>query len=234
MTKKGLDRLQSRTVCTAKRRNGSQCLNYAIKGATVCRMHGGSAPQVRRAAQVRLLMSADNLMAALLKIALDEKQPVQARLIAIRDGLDRANLAGTQNVEVTVERGKTFEDFVGEAIVDLTDDDYGDYPEIEDAVVVDDEPPLRNRHDRAAFREADRAKQTPHGPLRLPPTADYEAARREQAAEPEDDEPEDAVGAHMTREQILLAKQAGTYNPSSRGTARDTTRRARSSRAKFD
>lgn len=39
--------------CTARKRTGDQCGAYAVKGATVCRMHGGSAPQVRQAARVR-------------------------------------------------------------------------------------------------------------------------------------------------------------------------------------
>lgn len=40
--------------CTATARTGRRCRNRAILGATVCRMHGGSAPQVRRAAEERL------------------------------------------------------------------------------------------------------------------------------------------------------------------------------------
>jgi len=94
-------------------------LNYAIKGASVCRMHGGAAPQVRRAAQVRLLMQADTLMAALLKIALDPKMPVQHRLVTIRDGLDRANLSGTQSVELTVDKGRSFEDVTSDVVMDF-------------------------------------------------------------------------------------------------------------------
>lgn len=39
--------------CTAKNRSGKPCRNHAVKGASVCRMHGGSAPQVRRAGIVR-------------------------------------------------------------------------------------------------------------------------------------------------------------------------------------
>lgn len=100
MTKKGLDRMKTGTVCTARRRNGQPCMNYAIKGSNVCRLHGGSAPQVRAAAQVRLLMASDNLMASLLKIANDETIPVQIRLAAIRDGLDRANIVGTQQISL--------------------------------------------------------------------------------------------------------------------------------------
>lgn len=40
--------------CTAKNRRGVQCGNSAVPGATVCRLHGGAAPQVRRAAARRL------------------------------------------------------------------------------------------------------------------------------------------------------------------------------------
>lgn len=41
--------------CTAQARTtGDRCRNHAMIGATVCRMHGGSAGQVRRAAAARL------------------------------------------------------------------------------------------------------------------------------------------------------------------------------------
>lgn len=40
--------------CTARKRNGDRCGSKAVTGATVCRMHGGSAPQVRAAAARRL------------------------------------------------------------------------------------------------------------------------------------------------------------------------------------
>lgn len=40
--------------CTAHRRDGTQCHNHAIRGAHVCRMHGGTAPQVQAAARRRL------------------------------------------------------------------------------------------------------------------------------------------------------------------------------------
>ena len=40
--------------CTAhKSTNGEPCGNWAIKGGTVCRYHGGSAPQVKAAADRR-------------------------------------------------------------------------------------------------------------------------------------------------------------------------------------
>jgi hypothetical protein len=41
-------------VCTAHTSAGNPCKKPAIKGGTVCATHGGSSPQVRRAADARL------------------------------------------------------------------------------------------------------------------------------------------------------------------------------------
>lgn len=39
--------------CTAvSRRTGNPCRSYAVKGTTVCRKHGGSAPQIKNAAKL--------------------------------------------------------------------------------------------------------------------------------------------------------------------------------------
>nr|DAN63362.1 MAG TPA: hypothetical protein [Caudoviricetes sp.] len=39
--------------CTAvSRRTGNPCRSYAVKGTTVCRKHGGSAPQIKKAAKL--------------------------------------------------------------------------------------------------------------------------------------------------------------------------------------
>jgi hypothetical protein len=40
--------------CSARKSNGQPCKAYPIHGTTVCRVHGGSAPQVRAAAKARL------------------------------------------------------------------------------------------------------------------------------------------------------------------------------------
>lgn len=46
--------------CTATaNRTGERCKNAAIKGSNVCRVHGGSAPQVKKKAQERLDEMAD-------------------------------------------------------------------------------------------------------------------------------------------------------------------------------
>jgi hypothetical protein len=45
-----------RERCSAHRRDGEQCGAPGVKGATVCRRHGGSSPKVRRnAAQLQAL-----------------------------------------------------------------------------------------------------------------------------------------------------------------------------------
>lgn len=52
----GTDPKQKR-FCSAKgRRTGKPCGNRPMKGSTVCRMHGGKAPQVAKAAQNRVLV----------------------------------------------------------------------------------------------------------------------------------------------------------------------------------
>jgi hypothetical protein len=43
-----------RTRCTGTNRQGQPCGNPPVQGATVCRMHGGSAPQVKAAAARRV------------------------------------------------------------------------------------------------------------------------------------------------------------------------------------
>jgi hypothetical protein len=47
--------MQNRTKCKAKARTtGNQCNNVPMQGQDICRMHGGSAPQNKAAAQRRL------------------------------------------------------------------------------------------------------------------------------------------------------------------------------------
>lgn len=85
--------------CSAHRRDGAQCGSDAMKGTTVCRMHGGSAPQVRAAAQRRLLEAVDPVLAELIALALEEKDP-RTRLAACRDVLDRVGITTPKRVEV--------------------------------------------------------------------------------------------------------------------------------------
>lgn len=85
--------------CKRIKRNGERCGNAPILGATVCRMHGGSAPQVRKKAAERLAAHADILMAALLKIAASAESEA-VRLSAVRDALDRAGFGAAQMLKL--------------------------------------------------------------------------------------------------------------------------------------
>lgn len=90
-------------VCTAHRTDGQPCRAAAIKGGTVCRVHGGSSPQVRDAARRRILQAAEPAAAELVEIALKEEDP-RIRLAAIRDILNRAGVREPdQPVEITIE-----------------------------------------------------------------------------------------------------------------------------------
>jgi hypothetical protein len=89
--------------CTAHNRRGDPCGQQPRVGMGVCRSHGGNAKQVRAKAEERLLAAQDDLMAALLRIALDEKVRVRDRLIAIRDALNLADLSkGKVRLEVSL------------------------------------------------------------------------------------------------------------------------------------
>ena len=71
--------------------SGTLCSRWAIRGGTVCPMHGASAPQVREAARRRLLEAADPAAAELVRLALDSPDD-RVRLAACRDILDRAEV----------------------------------------------------------------------------------------------------------------------------------------------
>lgn len=125
---KGLEaRKEHGNVCTAKRTNGQPCANFAINGSHVCRIHGGAAPQVRARAQVRILMASDLAAKKLIDMLTSPKVADNIKLAAAKDLLDRANLAGTQNVEIGVTPKKSFEDYAMGAMVDAVETDDGDW-----------------------------------------------------------------------------------------------------------
>ena len=88
--------------CTAHRRNGEQCKNPAILGATVCRFHGGAAKQVVRAARVRLQNAAEKMARELLGMASDPNVSDSVKIAAIRDALDRVGLKPVTTVDLEV------------------------------------------------------------------------------------------------------------------------------------
>lgn len=139
-TKAGL--LPAPVKCSAHNRRGDPCGLAPVKGARVCHKHGGSAPQVRRAAEARLLVNVDVLMQELLRIALCAESEA-VRLAAVRDALDRAGVGRNREVDLVV---KPWQDNIEGLIVDLPAPAYDD--DIVDAEVVDSEPlPSSRPHD---------------------------------------------------------------------------------------
>lgn len=89
------------------RTSGSRCRQFAVPGATVCVYHGGSAPQVRAAAQRRFAALVDPAIGVLEnRLKEDKKDPGNA-LRAARDVLDRAGLKPADKFEdVTAYEGE--------------------------------------------------------------------------------------------------------------------------------
>ena len=77
--------------CKAKSsRTGKPCQRPALKGMTVCRTHGGAAPQTIAAAKLRLLEMRDPAMAVLMReMKRETDTPNQVALNAAKDVLDR-------------------------------------------------------------------------------------------------------------------------------------------------
>lgn len=87
--------------CTARKQNGEPCRAKAARGANVCRVHGGSAPQVKAAAKRRLDQAAEVLVQRLLAFALDGDTSENVALHAIIAALDRAGLSVKQALELS-------------------------------------------------------------------------------------------------------------------------------------
>ena len=62
----------------------------------VCDQHGGAAPQVRRRAAERLIMTADQAAQMLVRMMEDTEVPFGVRAKIAQDLLDRAGLIATQ------------------------------------------------------------------------------------------------------------------------------------------
>lgn len=63
--------------CTATNNRGERCRNRPIRGGTVCSTHGGSAPQVRAAAERRQAEAAADAAVRKLWVGLDQAVPVK-------------------------------------------------------------------------------------------------------------------------------------------------------------
>lgn len=168
-----IEAFAERPLCNAPTKHGGPCQSRAMRNSTRCRSHGGNTPAAIDAARVRALRQADPLMAKLHAIAFDDTKPPQVQLEAIKHALKVTGAFETaKSIEIDVvgTGERTFMDFVGDALVDVEEDD--DDPNVWDAEVIEDDdttplvpredfdaPPM-SRHDRAVFREVERNRRT--------------------------------------------------------------------------
>jgi len=122
--------------CTATANStGERCKQPAIPGGTVCRFHGGGAPQVEEKAQERLDRMADEVTAGFeerlddLMDEYDTAEDPDTKVKLFREMrqcltsiLDRAGHGPTETREVTGEGGGPLEVSISETVVET---DYG-------------------------------------------------------------------------------------------------------------
>lgn len=78
--------------CSARTKSGPQCRRSAILGGTVCKVHGGGAPQVKRKAALRLLELIDPAVATLAREMVNAPNSAD-RQRAANSILDRAGVS---------------------------------------------------------------------------------------------------------------------------------------------
>lgn len=135
------------TRCVGHKRDGERCKNASIKGGTVCRYHGGAAPQVQRSARERfndLIDPMINIARDIAKEAAEGKLSASDRIAFMKFVADRTGFVpGKQvNVDGPAKWEGVLTHIIRDAPAELT------AGEVIDAEVVDDgEDPLE-RHER--------------------------------------------------------------------------------------
>lgn len=84
--------------CTATNRQGGPCQRYPIRGAAVCRMHGGAAPQVKAKAEERLRALQAPALAALEELI--EQADPRTRVKIAEMVFDRTGLHPKQTTQI--------------------------------------------------------------------------------------------------------------------------------------
>jgi len=118
--------------CTATATStGNRCKQPAIKGGTVCRFHGGEAPQVKKKAQERLNEMADSVTAELqgrlddVFSRLDSAEDADEYVKLLREArqittaiLDRTGHGPSEKREITGEDGGALDVVINEETVE--------------------------------------------------------------------------------------------------------------------
>lgn len=96
--------------CTATAKGtGKRCQQPAIPGGTVCRYHGGSAPQVQEAARLRLQNLVQPAIVVLGRILADPMALEASKLRAVENVLDRSGYPRHHQVDVEQARRSLLE-----------------------------------------------------------------------------------------------------------------------------
>jgi hypothetical protein len=103
-----LDRPEWKVPCKATRKNGDPCKKWAIRGGEVCEMHGGSAPQVREAAERRIEEARGQVVNLLPEAVVRLREMLRSphhgvAIRAIKEVFDRSGIAVTTQHAVSVE-----------------------------------------------------------------------------------------------------------------------------------
>lgn len=90
--------------CRAHNNRGEPCGLFPMHGGTVCSVHGGKAPQVRRAAAVRIAEALDDMLApALIRLRqlIDEESSAVA-LATVKEIIDRHIGKSKERIEANI------------------------------------------------------------------------------------------------------------------------------------
>jgi len=90
--------------CNATTRGGAPCKGQAILGGTVCRMHGGAAPQVKAKALERLEAYQDRAIDRLFTLV-DQVEYPSVAIAAVKDVLDRTMGKAAETMAITGKDG---------------------------------------------------------------------------------------------------------------------------------
>lgn len=95
--------------CTAKKRDGTDCQRWALRGATVCQVHGGMLPNVRASAERRVEQAREAILSLVPKAVerLDDLLDAEgeaARLAAVKEVLGQAGLVIVRKAETKTEK----------------------------------------------------------------------------------------------------------------------------------
>lgn len=107
--------------CKAHLKSGKPCSAWAIKGGTVCRTHGGSAPQVIASAKMRLAALVSPAITELTRLMKTSKlDPV--RLGCVKDILDRTGHKAVDVMEITSRDATILTDLSTETLQRIADE----------------------------------------------------------------------------------------------------------------